>query len=342
MQNWDSFKELINGDKKKFVVCTHTNPDADAIGSSLAWATYLEKKGHEATVIVPNECPNNLRWMSNYGRVVTYEGNPKTKKQAAEIINNADLICCLDFNALGRIKEVGKLVEQSNAKRILIDHHLEPEIEAEYRFSDTTKAATAEYVFDIIERLGDAELIDESMAACLYAGIMTDTGSFRHNSTTPAVHQTVAKLMTTGLAVNRVHRLIFDNNSVGKIKLLGHVLGENLTVLPEFRTAYMTISEEELKKYGSNMGDTDGIVNYGLEIENVVMAVLMIERKDEIKLSFRSVGEFSVRELASAHFEGGGHFNASGGRTDVSLNKTVEKLLNILPEYKEKLLKIVK
>lgn len=342
MQNWDSFSALINGISKKIVICSHTNPDADAIGSSLAWATYLNKKGHSSVVIIPNECPSNLRWMSGYEDVITFEGSVLSKQKAANAIANAEIICCLDFNALHRIKEVGKLVEQSNAIKILIDHHLEPDIDVTYKFSDITKAATAEYIFDIIEKLGDAALIDEPMAASLYAGIMTDTGSFRHNSTTPAVHQTVAKLMATGLDVNRVHRLIFDNNSIGKMKLLGHVLAENLVVLPEYKTAYMTISEAELKKYSSTMGDTDGIVNYGLEIEQIVLAILMIERKDEIKLSFRSVGEFSVRDMASQHFSGGGHFNASGGRTTTTLNQTIEKLLNILPDYKEKLLSIVK
>ncbi len=280
--------------------------------------------------------------MSGYASVIEYETNPKTKKQAKDAIEAADVICCLDFNSLSRIKAVGDLVTKSKAIRILIDHHISPDIEADYVFSDTTKAATAEYVFDIIEKLDEVVLIDADMASNLYAGIMTDTGSFRHGSTTAHVHQTVAKLMATGFDANRVHIRIFDNNSVGRMTLLGHVLSKNLVVLPEFRTAYMHISEPELRQFNSSMGDTDGIVNYGIEIEDVVMSVLMIERKDEIKLSFRSISDFSVREIASTYFEGGGHFNASGGRTGMTLEETKQKLLNLLPQYKEKLLSVVK
>lgn len=341
MEKWSGFEGIICGETKRFVICSHTNPDADAIGSSLAWAGYLQKKGHSTTVIMPNECPKNLRWMSGYENVISFDQNVVSQTKAINAINTADVVCCLDFNSIQRIKELGSHVQASNSTKILIDHHIEPTVEADYVFSDTTKAATAEYVFEIIEKLGDLYLIDKSIAACLYAGIMTDTGSFRHSSTTAAVHRTAAKLMETGFDANKVHSLIFDNNSLNRTKLLGHVLSQKLVVLSEYRTAYMTISDAELKNFDSNMGDTDGIVNYGLEIENVVMAVLMIERKDEIKMSFRSVA-FSVRELAVAHFDGGGHKNASGGRTNLSLQETETKLLKILPQYKEQLLGIVK
>ncbi len=342
MKEWELFKDLIQGSPKSFVICTHTNPDADAIGSSLAWWAYLLKKGHSATVIVPNECSQNLRWMSGYESVIEFETNTATRKAAKDAILNCDAICCLDFNSLNRIKDLGALVNKSTKTKILIDHHLQPDPIADITFSDTTKAATAQYIFDLIAQLGDVELIDKAIASCLYAGIMTDTGSFRHSSTTPEVHQVVAELMKTGFDANHVHRLIFDNNPLSKTRLLGHVLSQKLVALPDYRTVYMTISDEEFKTFGSNMGDTDGIVNYGLGIENVVMAVLMIERKDEIKLSFRSVDDFSVRDLAAKYFEGGGHKNASGGKGGKTLDETIEKLLNILPEYKENLLSVVK
>ncbi|MCP1385415.1 DHH family phosphoesterase [Runella salmonicolor] len=342
MQQWNAFYELINSDSKRFVILTHQNPDADAIGSSLGWKLYLQKKGHTATVIVPNECPSNLRWMPDYAEVITFDQNAQTVAQSKKLLQEADVICCLDFNALHRIKGLGSLAQSSEATKILIDHHLEPESFADFEFSDTTKAATAQYIWEIIKQMGDAELVDKPMAECLYAGIMTDTGSFRHGNTTPEVHLAVADLMRTGLNTNYVHRAIFDNNSLGRTRLLGYVLSEKLTWLPEYRTVYMTLSLEELKRFNSEIGDTEGIVNFGLSLENVVMSVLLIERRDEIKLSFRSVQDFSVRELANKYFSGGGHKNASGGRTNTSLPETVNLLLSILPEYQTQLLNVEK
>ncbi|WP_428655559.1 DHH family phosphoesterase [Runella sp.] len=342
MQQWNAFYELINSGSKHFVILTHQNPDADAIGSSLGWKLYLQKKGHIATVIIPNECPSNLRWMPDFAEVVTFDQNAQTIAQSKKFLQDADVVCCLDFNALHRIKGLGSLAQSSKATKVLIDHHLEPESFADFVFSDTSKAATAQYILEIIQQLGDGELVDKPMAECLYAGIMTDTGSFRHGSTTPEVHLAVAELMKTGLNVNYVHRAIFDNNSIGRTRLLGYVLSEKLTWLPEYRTVYMTISMDELKRFNSGIGDTEGIVNFGLSLENVVMSVLLIERRDEIKLSFRSVEDFSVRELANKYFSGGGHKNASGGRTCSSLTETVNLLLSVLPEYQTQLLNVEK
>ena len=342
MQQWNAFYDLINSPPKRIVIVTHQNPDADAIGSSLGWKIYLQKKGHTATVIIPNECPSNLRWMPDYEEVVTYDIIAQTQALSKSLLQEADIICCLDFNTLYRIKGLGALVQEATGIKVLIDHHLEPDSFADFVFSDTSKAATAQYVLEIINRLGDGQLVDLPMAKCLYAGIMTDTGSFRHGNTTADVHLAVAELMKTGLNVNYVHRAIFDNNSIGRTRLLGYVLSEKLTVLPEYRTVYMVLSLDDLKCFGSEIGDTDGIVNYGLSLDNIVMSVLMIERRDEIKLSFRSVDEFSVRELANKYFSGGGHKNASGGRTTSSLNETVERLLSVLPEYQSELLNVEK
>ena len=342
MQQWNAFYELINSPPKRIVILTHQNPDADAIGSSLGWKMYLQKKGHTATVIIPNECPTNLRWMPGYEEVITYDANAQSQAVSKSLLSEAKVICCLDFNTLYRIKGLGALAQAATATKVLIDHHLEPEAFADFMFSDTTKAATAQYILDIIKQLGDEQLIDLPMAQCLYAGIMTDTGSFRHGNTTPEGHLAVAELMKTGLDVNAVHRAIFDNNSIGRTRLLGYVLSEKLIVLPKYRTVYMSLSLDELKRFHSEIGDTDGIVNYGLSLENIVMSVLIIERRDEIKLSFRSADDFSVRELANKYFSGGGHKNASGGRTNTTLAETEAYLLSILPEYQSKLLNVEK
>ena len=342
MQQWNAFYELINSPQKRIVILTHQNPDADAIGSSLGWKIYLQKKGHLATVIIPNECPSNLRWMPDYQEAVTYDTNAQTQAASKALLQEADVVCCLDFNALHRIKGLGALAQEATGIKVMIDHHLEPEPFADFMFSDTSKAATAQYILDIIKQLGDEHLVDLPMAQCLYAGIMTDTGSFRHSNTTAEVHLAVAELMKTGLEVNQVHRSIFDNNTLSRTRLLGYVLSEKLTVLPQYRTAYMVLSLDDLKRFKSEMGDTEGIVNFGLSLENVVMSVLIIERHDEIKMSFRSANAFSVRELAHKYFSGGGHKNASGGRTNTTLPETVERLLSVLPEYQTELLNVEK
>ena len=322
----------------------HRDPDADAIGSSLGWALYLEKKGHKVSVISPTDIASNLLWMPTADRVLVFEGTGARPKECKALIQEATLVCCLDFSAISRLKELGRWVSEATAQKLLVDHHIEPEAFADLMVWDTTAAATAQLIYQMIRQMeGDgADVFDIPMAECLYAGIMTDTGSFRHGNTTPEVHLAVADLMRTGLEANKAHRMIFDNAPLLRVKLLGHVLSNRLRVLPEYRTSYMTLTAEELEKYKSGVGDTDGIVNYGLQIEDVVMTALFIERKGEVKISFRSFGEFSVRDLASAHFSGGGHRNASGGRSSLSLDETVEQFLRFLPFYKSQLLSVEK
>lgn len=320
----------------------HRDPDADAIGSSLGWALYLEKKGHQVSLISPTDIAANLLWMPTADRVLVYEGSAARPRECKALIQDATLVCCLDFSAISRLKELGRWVSGATATKLLVDHHIEPEPFADLMVWDTNAAATAQLIYDIIRQIDGSEIFDIPMAECLYAGIMTDTGSFRHGNTTPEVHLAVADLMRTGVEINKVHRMIFDNSPLLRMKLLGHVLTNRLQVLPEYRTSYMTLTAEELEKYKSSVGDTDGIVNYGLQIEDVVMTALFIERKGEIKISFRSFGEFSVRDLASAHFNGGGHHNASGGRTTLSLEETVDQFLRFLPFYKKQLLSVEK
>lgn len=328
---------------QKIVITTHRDPDADALGSSLGWASYLLKKGHEVTVISPTDYAANLRWLSGMDRVLVYEKASEQGKCKRKI-EQATLICCLDFSALSRLKDLGKVVQDAAAPKMMIDHHLEPEHFAKWMVWDTTAAATAQLVYELVKEMEGGlpaeQIFDVPMAECLYAGIMTDTGSFRHGNVTPAVHLAVADLMRTGFDSSRVHRLIYDNAPLSRLQFLGYVLCEKLTVLPEYRTAYMVLTEAELQKFNSASGETEGIVNYGLQVENVVMSAMFIERKGEVKISFRSVGSFSVRDLASTHFSGGGHKNASGGRSEQSVNETVARFLSILPSYQEDLLSV--
>ncbi|UII33403.1 bifunctional oligoribonuclease/PAP phosphatase NrnA [Fulvivirga ulvae] len=334
MQNLEAFKTVISS-PKKVVITTHHKPDADALGSSLGLAGYLRKKGHEVSVITPTDYANFLAWMKGNDEVIIFnEGN---EEKSGRLITEADMIFCLDFSSLNRINELGEMVRQSASVKVLIDHHLEPEDFANFVCWSTEAAATAELVYDLICDLGDKQLIDKDIAESLYAGIMTDTGSFKHPNTTKNVFNVCAELADIGADTAKVSKLVYDTNSLDKVKFLGFALNEKLKVLDEFNTAYFAITADELKRFNSKTGDTEGLVNYALSIEGIKFAAVIIDRTEAIKMSFRSIGDFSVNEFARKHFEGGGHKNASGGKSDLSLEETVKKFENVLNEYKNEL-----
>lgn len=319
----------------RVVITTHFNPDADAIGSSLGWAGYLQQKGHHVTVVTPSESPQYLSWMPGFEAVVEYR--PALHTEVSELFARAEVIYCLDFNALSRIYELAPLVQAATARKVMIDHHLLPEAFADVLISDPAAAATAQLIYQLIENLGDKHLIDLRIGACLYAGFMTDTGSFRHPNTNHAVHRMAAELIGQGLQTSRIHQAIYDTNSFDRLRFLGHVLSKKLVYLPEFRTAYITVTTAEMQQFHSRTGDTEGFVNYALSIENVVMAVMLTERDREVRLSFRSIGEVPVNEYAREHFSGGGHKNAAGGRSSLGLEATLNRFLSLLPHWQPQL-----
>jgi len=335
MLNIRAFSEYLS-QPRKAVIVTHVKPDADALGSSLGLAGFLKKKGHTVQVITPTDYPDFLTWMPGNNEVLVFQ---KDKPQIAKAkIDASDIIFCLDFSSLARINELGEMVRQSSAKKVLVDHHLEPEKFADFEQWDGTAASTAELIFLLIDELGETNLIDASIADCLYAGIMTDTGGFRHSNTNYKVFQIASVLVALGANPAKVSKLIYDTNSLDRLRLMGYVLSEKLKVLPEYNTAYIVLSSEEIKRFGSQTGDTEGLVNYGLSIKGIKLSVMISDRKENIKLSFRSLGNFSVNELARKHFEGGGHRNAAGGQTHLTLEQTLSKFLALLPEYREQLL----
>ena len=334
MHNINALKELLR-EPKEVMITTHHKPDADALGSSLGLAGYLKKKGHRVTVIAPSDYPNFLNWMEGNNDVIVY--TEKNDDLVQRIIAESQVIFCLDFNTLSRIHEMGEYIRQANGTKVLVDHHLQPEDFADLSFSNTSAAATAEIVYDLIKEMGDAALIDTSIGECLYAGIMTDTGSFRHPSTSQNVHLIIADLLQIGVKTSDIHRLIYDSSTELRLRFLGYALKEKLVVLPEYKTAYFAITADELKAYNSKTGDTEGLVNYALSIEGIVFAALIIDRTQAVKMSFRSVGEFSANEFARAHFSGGGHKNAAGGISMDTLGATVQKFESLLPQYKDQL-----
>ena len=339
MENLSLLKALLDS-PQKVVIVTHFKPDADALGSSLGLAGFLRSKNHHVEVISPSDYPDFLTWMSGAESVIALsKKSTEPLKKAEEAIRNADLIFCLDFSSLNRINDLGDSVRVAKGKKVMIDHHLEPENFADFILWDVSSASTAQLILRLIHLLGEKKIINAKIANCLYAGLMTDTGGFRHNNTTQKEFQVAEELVSLGANPSEVARLIYDNNSLERLKLMGYVLSEKLIVLPGYNTAYITLSESELKKFDIQTGDTEGLVNYGLSIKNVRLSVLMYDRKEEIKISFRSLGDFSVNELARKHFEGGGHKNASGGSSKLTLEETLNKFISILPEYKELLTK---
>jgi phosphoesterase RecJ-like protein len=318
---------------QKAVITTHFNPDSDAIGSSLAWQQYLTSKGLDVQVIVPSAVSQNLQWMTGASAILNAE-NPLHKVQVGALVDQADWIFCLDFSGLQRLHHLSSFVKHARGKKVVIDHHLDPEDFADYYYHRTTAASTCELIYDLIVEWGDEELISEEIGACLYSGIMTDTGSFRHPNTTAHVHEVVANLIKLGVNTNAIHRKIFDSASIDRLKFLGHILANRLEYLAEYHLAIMWITEEDLNQFNSQAGDTEGIVNYGLQIAGAIWSILMIARPDGIKFSFRSIEPFAVNTFAATYFEGGGHKNASGGRfSGGSLIQAREKLQEVLPLY---------
>lgn len=324
------------GKAKNIVITSHQNPDGDAFGSALGLWGYLKKFDFEkVTYISPTDYADFIAWMPGVSSIVVYDNKNKTK--ANELIEEADLIFCCDFSSGSRMKDMKDAVLKSTSKKIIIDHHEQPEAFGDLMFWNQHASSTCELIYQMIVQLGHESLIDLDIATCLYTGLLTDTGSFKYEATTPEVHKIAGQLLAKGVVPSAIHRSLFDQNDFQKLQFLGYVLSKKMTYLPEYRVCYTAISEKELIKYNSKNGDTEGIVNYGLSIAGSVMSAIFIEKEGLIKISFRSVHNFSVADLARDYFEGGGHKNAAGGRSNLSLEETVQKFLTLLPYLKSQI-----
>jgi len=330
-----SLTELL-AQPQKIVITTHHKPDGDAMGSSLGLYHYLIQQGHHTTVITPTDYPQFLNWMPGDEDVIIYTDHTA---EAAKLIAEARIIFCLDFNALSRINEMGVLVGESDAVKILIDHHLEPEDFDDYRYWDINACATAQLVYKfIVEELNHKKLVNKDVATCLYTGIMTDSASFALPNTTPEVHRIAADLMDAGAVNWQIYDRVYNNASENRLRFLGVCLSERLEVLYEYNTAIIAVSKQDLEKYDIITGDTEGIVNYALSISGIRLAVFIVERSDKVKLSLRSKGEFPANDICKKYFNGGGHRNAAGGCSNDSLEQVIEKIKLIIPEYKKLLI----
>lgn len=316
---------------KKICIIPHRNPDGDAMGSTLALYHFLIKFNHQVTVISPNEFPEFLAWLPSSENVLVFE---KNKAETTLVLQDADLIFTLDFNALHRVGVMEEVLEKLQVPFVMIDHHQAPDAYAQFQYSDTQFGSTCEMVYNFIELLEGKNQLDKDIATCIYTGILTDSGSFKFPKTTGRTHRIVADLIELGANNSEIPNLLFDNNSLNRLLLLGKSL-QNLVVLESYKTSYSTLSQAELDAFQHTKGDTEGFVNYGLSIKGIIFTAIFIENKDEniIKISFRSQGTFDVNEFARNHFNGGGHINAAGGRSELSLNETVNKFVSLLPQY---------
>ena len=322
-------------DPKNVVITTHQKPDGDAMGSSLGLFHFLKQLGHSVTVVSPTNWADFLDWMPSTKLVLDYE---RQTEEANELIDKADWIFCLDFNTLSRTKRMEEELANATGIRILIDHHQEPQIEKfAYGVSSTNKSSTCEMVYDLIMDSGNEAFINESVAECLYSGVMTDTGSFRFPSTSASVHRMVATLKDRGLQHSRVHEALFDNYLENRFRFIGHILLNRMEIFYEYNTALIAVNQQDLIKYDIITGDTEGLVNYPLSIKGIKLAAIVIDRGEERKCSFRSKGSFDVNTFARKYFNGGGHFNAAGGQSKEPLDAVVAKFKEAMTENKDQL-----
>jgi bifunctional oligoribonuclease and PAP phosphatase NrnA len=321
-----AFKKLLKK-SSKIVIVTHWNPDGDAIGSSLGLYNYLLKKEKKVTVLVPNAYPDFLNWLPGNKKVLNYQLN---EKNGVSVIANADLVFTLDFNSFRRLDKLGVVLENSACPKVLIDHHPLPDNYADLYFHDEKACSTCELVYDFIAALGDEKLIDKKIASCLYTGIMTDTGSFRYPNVTAHTHTIISNLLKTGIVHSDIHSEVYDNYSYTRIKLLGFALSEKLKIVEGFPVAYITLSNAELKKFNFIKGDLEGLVNYPFSIKGISVCALMNESDNYIKMSLRSKGKKDMNKFARTYFNGGGHINAAGGRSDLSMAATEEKFVELI------------
>jgi len=320
--------------RRRILITTHTNPDGDAIGASLALASYLKKKRHQVWVMVPDPYPDFLAWMPGTQEVLVYKKQPEI---CENIVNQADVILAADYNCFDRINEIGPLARNSRAVKILVDHHLNPSDEFDFRISVSAVSSTSELVYNFIEANGDLNLMDREIAENIYTGIITDTGSLSYSCNYIKTYLIVAELFKLGIDGEYIHRLVYDTYSESRLRLLGYSISHQLVVLPEFHTAYITLTKSDLDRFHHQIGDTEGIVNYALSIEGINLAALFMERDGIVKISFRSKGNFSVDCLARDHFNGGGHRNAAGANCSTTINETVQLFLKILPQFQSQL-----
>lgn len=318
---------------RDITLIAHRNPDGDALGSALGLRLYLEKKGHFVKVVMPSESPNIFSYLPHFYDVIVFDLKHDDARAA---LREAECIFCLDFNGLDRIDKLGLVIQESDAKKVLIDHHLDPEPFVDHMFSDTEASSTCELVYNFIEDMGDAQLVDERIGSCLFTGLITDTGSFRYN-TRPNTYMVAAKLKMAGVDDYVLNDTISNSLKPKNLRLLGHCLANRMEIMEEYGAAYIYLTKGDYAEFDIQRGDTEGIVNYMLMMRSINVAAFITQQPSIVKISLRSKGDISVQKIASENFNGGGHKNASGGAQYASLQDMIDKFRRVIPEYLPKI-----
>lgn len=321
--SFQAFHELLSSANTVAIV-THWSPDGDAMGSSLGLYHYLLKLGKQPQVIVPNAYPDFLHWLPGNETVINFQEMETT---ATDSLIAADCIFTLDFNSYKRLEKLGEVLEKTSAPKVLIDHHQQPDSYPALYFHDTSACSTCELVFELIAGLGDQRLIDQNIAACLYTGLMTDTGSFRYPSVTSNTHLILSELLKTGIRPSDIHSAVYDSYSADRLRLLGFALSEKMKILEGYPVAYFTLTADELSRFNYQKGDTEGLVNYPFSVRGILVCALFSESEGQIKISFRSKGNIDVNTFARNYFSGGGHINAAGGRSYDKLTEVEQQFV---------------
>lgn len=331
-QNLARLRDMLCEGHRRIVVVTHTNPDGDAVGSSLAWAEVLRRQGHEVTCIVPNKYPYFLDWMPGIDEIVIFKHDAEGRAVAA--IEGADLVFCLDFNAVSRLENLSAAIEaNTTARRILIDHHLSPDEPFAVSFSHPDSSSTCFLVYSIIEALWGVEAISLRMAQSLYVGIMTDTGNFAYSFLTPELFRAVAVLVERGISIPDIHNSVYNAYTEDRARLFGYAIDRKMETLQDGRVAYMSLQENEMRRYKFQQGDSEGFVNYALTIKRVKMSAMFLAHRKFIRVSLRSRGGVDVNLFARKYFEGGGHKNAAGGKSFVTMRETIDHFVRSVDEF---------
>lgn len=315
---------------KSIILTAHKSPDGDAVGSTLGLWNTLTTAGIPATVILPDGFPSFLKWMNGADQVIFYDSQ---REKADQLISSADVLFTLDYNDFSRVGEMKTALLNSPAYKIMIDHHPDPSNETDILVSSTSECATAQMIYQFIVTMGWKNHLSKQAAECIYCGIMTDTGSFRFPSTNAKTHQIVSELLSVGMSNSYVHGQVFDNDSESRLRLVGFAISEKMKVMNDLKTAYFTLTQEELNRFNYQSGDTEGLVNYGLAIKGIQMSAIFIERGEQIKISFRSKGTLPVNQFSKKYFNGGGHMNAAGGAANCNLKDAETLFLEKLPEF---------
>ena len=330
--NLDLLRELIAEPRQKMVILSHTNPDGDAVGSSIAWATALRRVGHSVTCIVPTKYPYYLDWMTGIRDIVIFKNDAEGR--AAKAVAEADVIFCLDFHSLSRLDTLGDMIAaNTTAKRVLIDHHLNPTETFDVMFSHPEASSTSYLVYKLIEALWGAESVTAEQAEVLYVGMMTDTGNFSFSTLTPDLYRSLAVLAATGIDIPQIHNNVYNSFTEGRARLFGYTITRKMKLLRKGTVAHMSLTEEEMRRFWFQQGDSEGFVNYPLTIKKMRMSAIFIEHKDFIRVSLRSRGAVDVNTFAARYFEGGGHHNAAGGKSFVSMPETIARFEAAVEEY---------